>query len=238
MNSLSKELHNEIVQTFSNPEFMKDLSINQTFIKKYVENDFFIDKINSIVENKDYSCRAVLSSCQDMLNKLAENNVPEDWLKYIYQFTLGKSFPHAVNTKMLPDLDEPCLLYLQVLRIVSKFQKESEDGTWQSKYPLEFLTFEEERTLEDGEEYRIFLKAFAREYIYEMMKLHQEVTNHNTLDHICGVHYLALFIARQLHEAGLPVDLGRVSGAISGILHSTIQPGTWSLKICLLNHSY
>src|SRR5690606_21991372 len=31
-----------------------------------------------------------------------------------------------------------------------------------------------------------------------------------------GVHYLSLFIGKQLHKAGIPVDLGRVSGAAAG----------------------
>ncbi|HQI17490.1 MAG TPA: cytidyltransferase, partial [Bacillota bacterium] len=48
------------------------------------------------------------------------------------------------------------------------------------------------------------------------MKLNQEVLGFNTLDHICGVHYLALYIGRELKKAGIPIDLGRVSGAAAG----------------------
>lgn len=209
---MAKDLYNEILNMLSTSEFLKDLSLDNTFIKKHIEDISFINKINSFVEDKDYSCKAVLSLCKDMLDKLAQDIIPEDWLEYIYQFTLDKSFPHAVSIELLPDLNKPCQLYLQILRLVCRFQKLSEDGTWQSKYPLEFLSPGEQQNLED-DEYRIFKEAFDREYIYEMMKLNKEVMGYNTLDHICGVHYLAMFIARQLHRAGLPVDLGRVSGS-------------------------
>jgi len=49
-----------------------------------------------------------------------------------------------------------------------------------------------------------------------MMKLSQEVLSYNTLDHICGVNFLALFLGRQLYERSFPVDLGRVSGSAIG----------------------
>jgi len=49
-----------------------------------------------------------------------------------------------------------------------------------------------------------------------MMKLSQELLKYNTLDHICGVNWIALFIGRQLYNRGIPIDLGRVSGAAVG----------------------
>ena len=100
--------------------------------------------------------------------------------------------------------------------MISEFQKNDTDNTWQSKYPLRFLSPEEENQLENPIEYKKFLKAFDELYVYEMMKLNQEVLGFNTLDHICGVHYLALYIGRELKKAGIPIDLGRVSGAAAG----------------------
>ena len=75
---------------------------------------------------------------------------------------------------------------------------------------------EEIETLENEDEYVKFIKAFKKDYIYEMMKLNGEVFKYNTLDHICGVHYLSLHIARQLKDKNVQIDLGRVSGAAAG----------------------
>ncbi|TCO79390.1 nucleotidyl transferase family protein [Marinisporobacter balticus] len=210
------ELYNKIYNTFLNPNWLEKLSLNETFIKKHIEGLSFLNGIEDILTRNDYSCHATLHLCENILNTLAKENVPKDWLYYLYQFTLQKSFPHAVEISLDPNLDSACYLYLDLLRILSEFQKSSKDNTWQSQYPLAFLSQEEIKDLENPIEYKQFLTAFYSDYVYEMMKLNHEVAGYNTIDHICGVHYLSLFIARQLKNCGLPIDLGRVSGATAG----------------------
>lgn len=185
-------------------------------VKTYIEDARFLNDINRLVSSRNYSCSSVLLLCQSLMNELAEDNIPQSWLEYIYQYALSKSFPHAVETELKKGLERSCIIYLQILRVISEFQKNDTDNTWQSKYPLRFLSPEEENQLENPIEYKKFLKAFDELYVYEMMKLNQEVLGFNTLDHICGVHYLALYIGRELKKAGIPIDLGRVSGAAAG----------------------
>lgn len=188
----------------------------QIAVKVYIEDAHFKDSLYELVESGDYSCSSVLTLCQSLMDKLAQNNIPPSWLEYVYQFALGKSFPNAVKAELLDNLEKPSIIYLLTLKAVSEFQKTEHDSTWQSKYPMLFLCPEEEAELENQIEYKKFLKAFNDEYVYEMMKINQEVLGFNTLDHICGVHYLALYIGRELKKAGIPIDLGRVSGAAAG----------------------
>ena len=107
-------------------------------------------------------------------------------------------------------------VYLHVLKVISNFQRKGDDGTWQSQYPIELLSEQEIDQLEDKTEYLLFKKYYVSEYVYEMMKLNQEVIGFTTLDHICGVHHIAMKTARQLKAMGYPIDLGRVSGAAIG----------------------
>jgi nicotinic acid mononucleotide adenylyltransferase len=184
-------------------------------IIKHIEKPCFFRSVSRITENHDFSCQRVLELSLDILNELAGGRTPEDWLENIYQYVLAKPFPHAAN----PDRNIPEAAYnayLTILREVCEFQKLSDDGTWQSRYPLTFLSPDQIRKLENPSEYMQFVRAFVNEYIYEMMKLNQELHGHNTLDHVCGVHYLSMFIALQLQDYGIPVDLGRVSGAAAG----------------------
>ncbi|MHB1392330.1 MAG: cytidyltransferase [Clostridia bacterium] len=197
-------------------DWSHDGSDTRTAIKIFIKDACFMDNLNIIVENRDYSCSSVLSLCQGLMDELAKDNIPPSWLKYVYQYALNKSFPHAVEKELQDSLVNSCILYLEVLKEISEFQKKDSDSTWQSKYPMEFLSHEEETELENPIEYKKFIKAFGDEYVYEMMKLNQEVLGFNTLDHICGVHYLALYIGRELKKAGIPIDLGRVSGAAAG----------------------
>lgn len=214
--AITKDLYHQLRTALFNQDFLEVYHLEKEFIKKHTENLTFINELHRIVENKDYSCNAVYLLCQDMLSELWGGQKPAKPLEYIFQFALSKSFPHSVEISLDPHLSSGCQLYLITLRIVSEFQKKTEDGTWQSRYPLVFLSVEEQEGLPNPKEYTAFIKAFQQEYIYEMMKLNYEVIGHNTLDHICGVHHLALFIARQLYDQGIPVDLGRVSGAAAG----------------------
>ena len=64
--------------------------------------------------------------------------------------------------------------------------------------------------------YRMFLRAFRREYVYEMMRLGLEATPWRTLEHIAGVHHVAMWAARGLKAAGAPIDLALVSAGAAG----------------------
>ncbi len=214
--ALAKELYNRISNKLLNTDLLERKSEYYNLITEYIDSKALKEKVNEIVIKKDYSCKAVLELCGDLMEDLGILKVPDDWLFYIYQYALNKSFPEAVTIRLYGSLNLACELYLEVLRIVLQIQKISGDGSWESSYPLNFLTEQEEKELESIHEYKAFKDAFEREYIYEMMKLNQEVMGYSSLQHISGVHYLALFIGRQLKEAGLPVDLGRVSGSAAG----------------------
>ena len=77
----------------------------------------------------------------------------------------------------------------------------------------------EEDELKDSpyqDSYRLFVRSYRREFIYEMMRLGLEATPFRTLEHIAGVHYVAVSVARDLKKSGVEVDLALVSGAAAG----------------------
>jgi len=214
-----KELYNKISKKILHTQIVDDISLVKEFIGEYIESPEFLQKLTSMVKNKNYSCQAVYSLCRNILVKIDKEHNPTNWLYQVYQFILSKSFPEAVEkpVKRISDNNRKTfLLYLEFLRVISKFQKSFDDSIFYSRYPLDFLTSEERNKLENHVEYKRFLKAFHDEYIYEMMRLCQEFSKYNTLDHICGVNWIALFVGRQLYDLGLPVDLGRISGAAAG----------------------
>lgn len=214
-----KELHNKISKKILYTQISDNISFDKEFVRNYIENPEFLKQLLSMVEKKDYSCQAVYSLCQDILVDIDKKHNSTNWLYQVFQFALSKSFPEAVDLSV-KDISDNCrkafLFYLEILRVILEFQKSSGDLTFHGKYPLNFLTSEEKNKLENPAEYKRFLKALNDEYIYEMMKLSQEVLKFNTLDHICGVNWITLFIGRQLYNLGLPVDLGRISGAAAG----------------------
>jgi len=217
--TMIKELYNKISKEILHTQILDDISLAKKLVRKHIESPVFLKQLTSMVKNKDYSCQAVYFLCQDILVDIDKKHNSTNWLYQVFQFALYKSFPEAVELSV-KNISDNCrkafLLYLEFLRVISEFQKSSGDPTFHSKYPLNFLASEEKNELENPAEYKRFLKAFNDEYIYEMMKLSQEILKFNALDHICGVNWIALFIGRQLYNLGLPVDLGRISGAAAG----------------------
>ncbi len=213
---MAEKIYQEIKSGLLSGRIIKRYRFDQERLDYMLKSAGVIEKLSTAIEQKDYTCAAVLESCKDLLTELSGGRQPDNWLDYVYNYALYKSFPEAVQIPLDPELEKAAVVYLEFLRVVSEYQKHSGDGSFQSAYPFETLTQEEENSLENADEYRRFKVSFRNDYIYEMMKLNQEVAGYTTLDHICGVHYLALRVARQLKQLGFEIDLGRVSGAAAG----------------------
>ncbi|MFZ5354477.1 MAG: cytidyltransferase, partial [Bacillota bacterium] len=190
--------------------------LNIDDILVYFNSELFKTALEEFIKHETFSCKGILRLFEPVMNSVAGNNAPESWLEYCYYFSLNKSFPQAVPITLIPELNPLCSFYLDVLRQFFEYECLKHDKNWQEKNTIKLLDDSEVTDAGALEEYSRFRDAFYSEYVYEMMKLAEEVTGHSTLDHICGVHYLALYIGRQLHEAGIPIDLGRVSGSAAG----------------------
>ncbi len=173
----------------------------------------FIQAVKEIAYDKAYSCINALRLLKAIVPEEAEGADESSILKGLYQYALMKSFPNAAENSELTLSQQSSELYLKILQCLAEYEKVNAKEGWLSRYALNLLSYEDSSGQESCSEYKALLKAFKDEYIYEMMKLNQEIMGYNTLDHICGVHYLAVFIGKQLLSYGLPIDLLKVSGA-------------------------
>ncbi len=206
--SIEKELLNRA--------FIKRFSVDRKRVWTYLSTSVFRSALEQMIQNNRYHSKDVYALLKGFIERYPVEEAPEDWLVYFYQYALSFSFPDAVTVSLKADCNVVAEVFMRVYRVIAALQKQSDDGTWQSKYAIDLLTEEEAAALEDPAEYLTFERAFREDYVYEMMKLNQEVIGYTTLDHICGVHHLAMKVARQLKQSGVPLDLGRVSGAAAG----------------------
>ena len=210
--AITVELEKELL----NRSFLKNFGITRKAIIDLTSDERFKEQLKSMMDNNLYSCQAVFELLLPFFDSSSVQMDQEAWLNYFYQYALHFSFPDAITTTLTVAKNKVAEVYLRTLKIVAQWQMHSKDDTWQSQYPLELLTDKEIDALEDKTEYLAFKRAYQHLYVYEMMKLNQEVIGYTTLDHICGVNHLAMKTARQLKAAGFPIDLGRVSGAAIG----------------------
>ena len=97
------------------------------------------------------------------------------------------------------------LFYLETLRTI--FTEQEEKNGFSPLLSMQFLAPEEIEEEPSREEYLHFVEYCKSHYLIEFMRIGKEITPYNTVGHICGVHFVAMHIARQLSRAGVPVDL-------------------------------
>ncbi|MBR5742080.1 MAG: cytidyltransferase-related domain protein, partial [Firmicutes bacterium] len=138
---------------------------------------------------------------------------PNGWLAFAYDWIRARMYPRG---GFVSDADEEAYA-TGVQRFLTVFQvlldRERTVLPFDPMYDLAFLTPDESSALDHVSEYRRFFGAFRREYVYELMRLGNEVTPYRTLSHIAGVHHIALSVSRAIREAGEDIDIALVSAA-------------------------
>lgn len=179
-----------------------------------MSNDFRKD-LKTILTHNDYSTQQVVQLFFPLIEEIVGEEL-EGFEAYLHQYAVSISFPNAAELVHTDKKDLACDIFLPFYSVFCDLEKENHETKWVSKYPLDLLREEEVAALEDRTEYDMFVNAYNSEFVYELMKITQDVVGYSTLDHVSGVHYLAVKIARQILRTGLPIDLGRISGAAAG----------------------
>ena len=158
------------------------------------------------------SCADALAAFRPLLERIAPEPA-EGWLPYVYQVARSLLYPAADPGHTAAQRDG-ALCMLQFLQVL--LDEERASLPFDFWLDFDFCTEEELRRSGVAEEYRLFRRRFRAEYIYEMLRLSREVTPFRTLDHIAGVHYVAMRVARAFSASGGLIDLGLISGAALG----------------------
>lgn len=176
-----------------------------------LEQENFMQRFAPLLGEERLRCKCVLELCREELKQLCPQEPHEGWLRYAYDFARRLLFPE-------PGTDPSCaagaVFLLSVLQVL--FSAEQEllpfDPMWDFAFPRE-------QELEDSPcaaGYGQMLRLWKREYVYEMMRLGLEATPYRALEHIAGVHHIAVTMGRALKKTGIPVDLALVSGSAAG----------------------
>jgi nicotinic acid mononucleotide adenylyltransferase len=160
-----------------------------------------------------FAAASVLPILQDYLPSLADEP-QEGWLVYCYQSLLRELFPETTEPE---DADRASRyevgrrILLQILRGLYHYEKLH--CSFDPRITISLLPVREIKKEHFTREY-LRLRSLVRDkYLYEFMRLGTEVTPFNTLGHIGGVTYVATFMARQLHQRSVPVDVALIAGA-------------------------
>ena len=156
-------------------------------------------------------CARVLDLCREDLERLDGPEPEEGWLPYCYDFARRLLFPEK---DARPAHGAGAVFFLSVLQVLLDAEREllDYDPAWDFVPPGPEELEDCPAALQFGQ----MMRLWRREFVYEMMRLGLEVTPYRTLEHIVGVHHVAVTAGRALRRGGVELDLALVSGSAIG----------------------
>ena len=176
-----------------------------------LETEGYMQRFAGLFSGTRLRCADVLALCRPELETLCPGEPSEGWLAYAYDYARRLLYPEKTDAEPFAPGAVFLLSVLQVL-----FAAEAELLPHDPAWTFDFLADDELAGSPCAPSYQRFLRLWRREFIYELMRLGLEVTPYRTLEHIAGVHHLAVTAARALRKSGVAVDVALVSGAAAG----------------------
>ena len=176
-----------------------------------IETEGYMQRFVGLFSGARLRCADVLALCRPELETLCPGEPSEGWLAYAYDYARRLLYPEKTDAEPFAPGAVFLLSVLQVL-----FAAEAELLPHDPAWTFDFLTDDELAGSPCAPSYQRFLRLWRREFVYELMRLGLEVTPYRTLEHIAGVHHLAVTAARALRKSGVAVDVALVSGAAAG----------------------
>ena len=194
---------------------LSDRPASDFSLLQQVETEGYMQRFTCLFNGSRLRCADVLSLLRPDLEALCPNGSGEPeggWAAYTYDYARRLLFPEKTPPS---DVFAPgAVFFLSVLQVL--FTAEGELLPHDPLWTFDFLSEEELSASPSANSYARFLRLWKREFIYELMRLGLEVTPYRTLEHIAGVHHIAVTAARALRESLVPVDVALVSGAAAG----------------------
>ena len=176
-----------------------------------IETEGYMQRFAVLFSGARLRCADVLALCRPELETLCPGEPSEGWLTYAYDYARRLLYPEKTDAEPFAPGAVFLLSVLQVL-----FAAEAELLPHDPAWTFDFLTDDELAGSPCAPSYQRFLRLWRREFVYELMRLGLEVTPYRTLEHIAGVHHIAVTAARALRKSGVAVDVALVSGAAAG----------------------
>lgn len=200
-------------ESLTDRHFLRNIRMSKKAMMELLAHDDWKGHLTQLLSQDTWGCQDVMRISSKTIERVS--HTPEEgWLPYLYSYTIGTLFPQRAQEQETEGNGEYAtgrLLLFQIIRTLLELKRKGQDFDYSRDFAL--LTWEECEEYDSALEYQRLLEIMRDRYIHEFMCIGAEITPYNTLGHIAGVHHLSMHMARQLEQAGLPVDVPLVSGA-------------------------
>lgn len=193
--------------------FLKNMNMTKKAMVKLLSESQWKKNVKNLAEEEKFSASDLLEALRPSMDALCK--APgEGWLAYICEDIVAELYPENFSSVSDDDRRRGKLFFLENYRALLRYEREVRGFSPTDR--IELLPEKEIKDCTTAEEYRTLKEFWNREYIQEFMRINREITPYNTIGHIGGVHFVAVFIAEQLKGTDVPVDMALVSAAAAG----------------------
>lgn len=206
------ELHEEILNRLTKKDFIIKINISEEKMQALLLNKAFATKLSTLVAKEYISCNDVFELSIEILDSLVEK-LPKDWLNYVYNYVLYKSFPNLVTIDLKSKYENACIVYLEILKIIFlRIQKHQKSDN------LSFDLFIENSTeIQNNSNFQKFIEVYNDNYIYELIRLNDELTNSKLYNNIKTRWSSALQLASKLKNNNIEVKYWLMFSLMTGL---------------------
>ena len=205
---------NTIKGALLNPDFIEAAGLDSYVMEVRTAREDFVEMVYELYYHSGkhgrFDTKTILSICSRYTPELEVAPI-EGWLEHTRLYLLNLLFPHLDGPQDLDKFKAGRNILLQLMRGVYEYERKV--LPFDPCYDIHLLSDEEIMSKGFTDEYLRFNKLVRSNYVYEFMRLSSDISPFNTLGHVSGVHYVAMYTARQLYDAGINVDLGLLSAA-------------------------
>ena len=205
---------NTIKGALLNPDFIEAAGLDSDVMEVRTAREDFVEMVYELYYHSGkhgrFDTKAILSICSRYTPELEVAPI-EGWLEHTRLYLLNLIFPHLDGPQDPDKFKAGRNILLQLMRGVYEYERKT--LPFDPCYDIHLLSDEEITSKGFTDEYLRFNKLVKSNYVYEFMRLSSDISPFNTLGHVSGVHYVAMYTARQLCDAGINVDLGLLSAA-------------------------
>ena len=168
-----------LMQILNDKQFQKRFSLSKAATIDLLRKDNWREKCNKLDSyNQDLDCATILSHCTKTLKRFGEEPA-SGWLQFTYRYAISLSYPEHSYDLGTTKQQDGALFILAVLQAF--YQTAHRRALIDQRFDLHFPN---ERDIEDSEysdEYHAAFSCFKKSFVYEMMRLAQEITPYTIL---------------------------------------------------------
>src|SRR5665647_1802445 len=81
------EIYSRVSRKMTAIKWLQKNNVERVLMDNFISSEQFIASLKSMATDQDYSCRRTLDILERLMLKITDGVHPEDWLKYIYQYS-------------------------------------------------------------------------------------------------------------------------------------------------------